>query len=114
MNDVPQGTYLEPRRRPRLRCLALMTTGILAVGVAVAGCGSGSSTPGVPTGSTSTSTAGSSDGNGRDAAELLAYASCVRLHGVPNFPDPNGGGEIPKEGVIRAAGGVSASQPQAA
>jgi len=27
---------------------------------------------------------------------LLAFAHCVRNHGVPNFPDPNSSGQIPK------------------
>ena len=30
------------------------------------------------------------------APGLLAYASCMRSHGVPNFPDPGGKGGIPK------------------
>jgi hypothetical protein len=77
-----------------------MTAALLAVGVAVAGCGGGSSTPGVATLSTSTSTAGSSDGGSTQATGLLAYASCVRSHGVPNFPDPNSTGEIPKKALL--------------
>ncbi|MGH2833583.1 MAG: hypothetical protein ACRDK2_12490 [Solirubrobacteraceae bacterium] len=90
-----------------------MTAGILAVGVAVAGCG-GTAKPGVATLSTSTSTASSPVGGSTQATGLLAYASCMRSHGLPNFPDPNSSGEIPKEGVIRAGGGVSISHMQAA
>jgi hypothetical protein len=28
--------------------------------------------------------------------KALAYSRCMRSHGVPNFPDPNSSGEIPK------------------
>ena len=46
MHYIPQETYTEPRRRPRLRRAAFMTAGILTVGVAVAACGGGPSRPG--------------------------------------------------------------------
>ena len=45
MHYIPQETYNEPRRRPRLRA-ALMTAAILTVGVAVAACGGGPPRPG--------------------------------------------------------------------
>jgi hypothetical protein len=35
--------------------------------------------------------------------EMLAFASCMRSHGVPTFPDPNSQGELTKE-KARAAG----------
>lgn len=44
----------------------------------------------------------------------MAYASCMRSHGVPNFPDPGGKGGIPKAGVIRAERSVSTSKLRAA
>jgi hypothetical protein len=28
------------------------------------------------------------------AKAMLAFAKCIRQHGVPNFPDPNGQGEF--------------------
>jgi len=67
-----------------------LLAGVLAVGVALAACAGTPSTPGASTGS-STPTTG-----------LLAYSSCMRSHGVPNFPDPISTGGIPKEGVISA------------
>ncbi|MGA9876752.1 MAG: hypothetical protein WBQ21_13185 [Solirubrobacteraceae bacterium] len=80
----------------------------------VASCGGGSSTPGVATLSTSTTTASSLAGTSTQGTGLLAYASCMRSHGVPNFPDPNSGGGIDdKRAVIRALRGVSNSQAQA-
>ena len=87
---------------------------VMAVaGPGLAACG-GPSTPGVATGSTtSTNTASSSSAGGSTGATgLLAYSSCVRSHGVPNFPDPTGSGGIPKETAQQL--GVGQSQLQAA
>lgn len=92
-----------------------MTTGaVLAVAIGVAGCGGGSSTHGVATVPTTTSAASSSAGGATHPTGLLAYASCMRSHGVPNFPDPSGSGGIPKEAVISALSGISSSQAAAA
>jgi hypothetical protein len=113
-NCVPHETRLEPRWRPRLRRAALVTAGALAVGVAVTACGSGPSTPGVAAGPTTTATANPSAAASTHPTGLLAYASCMRSHGVANFPDPAGSGGIPKEGVIRAFRAVSNSQAEAA
>jgi hypothetical protein len=33
---------------------------------------------------------------------MLAYARCMRSHGVPTFPDPNSSGQIPKPPVVSA------------
>ncbi|MGO9891865.1 MAG: hypothetical protein ACLP0L_28760 [Solirubrobacteraceae bacterium] len=53
--------------------IALLSTGLLA------GCGGG----GAHASSTSTVMSGA-----------LAYANCMRSHGVPDFPDPNGQGDF--------------------
>jgi hypothetical protein len=42
------------------------------------------------------------------------YSSCMRSHGVPNFPDPGGKGGIPKEAVIQAFSAVSNSEAEKA
>jgi hypothetical protein len=112
-NDVAPDTSLEPRRRPRLRRSALMAAGILAVGIAVAACGGGPSTPGAATSSTTT-TANSSAGGGTDSTGLVAYSSCMRSHGVPDFPDPTSSGGISKQGLISAEGEVSNAHVQTA
>ncbi len=70
-----------------------------ALSLFAAGCGGGGS-PGVAsvassTGSTSTST----------QRGLVAYARCMRAHGVPSFPDPDASGEIPKPAVVAAVKG---------
>ena len=96
-----------------------MTAGaILAVGIAVAGCGGGSSRSGVAHLSTSTSGGSPASGGGSSSPEssastqqkMLAYAQCMRTHGVPNFPDPTGSGAITKEAAIKAFKEVSNSQ----
>jgi hypothetical protein len=116
-NDTPHATHQEPRRRDRLQRAALLTVGFLAVGIAVAACGS-PSTPVVATGSTTTTTsttvASAPAGGGKGAPSLLAYASCMRTHGVPNFPDPGGKGGIPKPALVTALKAVSNSQAQTA
>jgi len=38
----------------------------------------------------------------QSTTQMLAYARCMRSHGVPTFPDPNGSGQIPKTAVVNA------------
>jgi hypothetical protein len=109
MHYIPPGTCpVEPGRRPRLRGAALMMAGILAVGVAVAACSGGPSTPGAATDPPATAVSPSADGS----TGLIAYSTCMRSHGVPNFPDPASSGGIPKETGQQL--GVSDAQLQAA
>jgi hypothetical protein len=42
----------------------------------------------------------------------VAYSRCMRSHGVPHFPDPPSGGEVPKADARQL--GVSSTQLQAA
>jgi hypothetical protein len=93
----------------RLRRAALPAAGILAVGVVLAACG-GPSTPGVATGSTTTSTsAASSSTGGTQGTGLLAYATCMRSHGIANFPEPGGSGGFNKRLIVSALESVSAA-----
>jgi hypothetical protein len=62
----------------------------LALSLALAACGSASG----PSAGTGTG-AGSSPG----ADQFLAFSQCMRSHGVPNFPDPGGGGGIDLSGT---------------
>jgi hypothetical protein len=32
-------------------------------------------------------------------AQELQLAKCIRVHGVPNFPDPTASGAIPQNGI---------------
>jgi hypothetical protein len=84
MNDSP-GRGRDRRRSwrrwaPALAAMALM--GLLATA-----CG-GSSSPAAMGGSTS-----AAGGSARVQA-ALAYAQCMRSHGVPDFPDPDGDGNF--------------------
>jgi hypothetical protein len=112
MQYFAQESFLHRGRRRRSRRATFVTAAILAVGVGIAACGD-PSTAGVATVST-TSAAGPSGGGSTQAAGLLAYATCMRSHGVPDFPDPTGNGGIPKDDVIRAFRAVSNAQAQAA
>jgi hypothetical protein len=63
----------------------------------------------------SPSSTGSSDPPGAGGSappSEVGFASCMRSHGVPNFPDPSGSGALPKTSPQRLK--VSTSQFQAA
>jgi hypothetical protein len=97
-------------RRPRMLTAVIAVS---AVSLLAAGCGGGGS-PGVASlGSSTTpataSTAITATGNG-----ALAYARCIRSHGVPNFPDPVSGGETNKRAVVSALEEVGSTRAQAA
>jgi hypothetical protein len=71
-------------RRRRWRRMA----GFLAIAAGIAllasGCGGGGTSAG----------SGASPSPASTYAKLIAYAQCMRSHGVPNFPDPNSNGEF--------------------
>ncbi len=62
--------------------------------------------------------AGCGGGSSRTAATTarvsgpLALSNCMHSHGVPNFPDPNSSGQIPKRQILAA--GPSSPQFQSA
>jgi hypothetical protein len=85
-----------------------------AFALLAAGCGGGSS-PGVANvASSTTTTVSPSASGGTQATGLVAFASCMRSHGVPNFPDPASNGGIPKQPVVSAFQAVSIAQAKAA
>jgi hypothetical protein len=96
-------------RRARAVIAITATTGLALLATACSTGSGGSPTAG---GSASSSPAVSTGSGG--STGLLAYASCMRSHGVPDFPDPASSGGIPKQGVISAENGVSNSQVDAA
>jgi hypothetical protein len=110
----PEKSELGIRWRRRLRRSAVMAGGILTLGIAAAACGGGPTTPSVATGSTTTTVARHSTSGGTHATGLLAYASCMRSHGVTNFPDPDSTGGIPKPAAASALREVSNSLSEAA
>ena len=79
-----------PRWAATLAVMAL--TGLLATA-----CGGGSSP------------AASVAGGATRAQAALAYARCMRSHGVPNYPDPNPNGGL---GAALAQLGINPNSPQ--
>jgi hypothetical protein len=93
-------------RPPHVIALVVATA---ACSLLAAGCGGGNS-PAVATGSPTTSVSGPSIGASTHATGLVAFASCMRSHGVPSFPDPASSGEISKPAVVSAFQAVSKSR----
>jgi hypothetical protein len=86
------------RKRPsRSIRAAFGAAGISTVLLIIAGCG-GSSTPGVahlsarksdPSGTAESASGGSSPGSDAERQQkIVAFAQCMRTHGVPEFPEP--------------------------
>lgn len=68
---------------------------VAALSLLATGCGSGGSA-GVASVASSTTTATPT------LSGPLAYTHCMRVHGVPSFPEPDSSGGIPKSHVIAA------------
>jgi hypothetical protein len=65
---------------------------LLALSTLAAACGRGPASPGQANGPSSTSTTSGSSSQSSSYKSDLTYATCIRSHGVPNFPDPKPGG----------------------
>lgn len=106
MDHSTRGTR-RPRRAwppPGRTAATVIATAALALLVA---CGGSPST-----GSGGSSNAGGSTSSQSTSSQALAYTHCMRQHGVPNFPDPDSHGVLPKVGPDQV--GVSQSKFQAA
>ena len=79
MNDSPGPG--PGRRWARLRRAALAAAALALIGLLATACGGGSSPAAAGGGSTHVQAA-------------LAYARCMRAHGVPDFPDPDSNGQF--------------------
>jgi hypothetical protein len=95
-------------RRPRRPCppTARTATAVIATAALVllaAACSGGPS---------STGSGGSSAGGSAGSPSAIAYSACMRSQGVPNYPDPDSSGQLPKGDAQQF--GVSTSQYQAA
>jgi hypothetical protein len=101
------GVTRRPRRarlRPARTVAAIIAA--LAPALLAAACGSGSSPSSVGSGGSPAA------GGPAASASAVAYSACIRSHGVPNYPDPNSSGQLPKTDAQHL--GVSTSQYQAA
>jgi hypothetical protein len=92
------------RARARRAGVLAVTAGLVLL---TAACGGSPSSTGSPP---SAGSAGSPNAGGSANSQLLAFARCVRSHGVPDFPDPESNGHFPKgvhlgvsDSVVRAA-----------
>jgi hypothetical protein len=102
---IPDGTArvvgrLRRGRPHRARTAAGIVATALPSVLSLAACGGGHSGPAVASeGSTSAAqpASGSSTSNSSSSPvrQALAFARCMRLHGVSDFPDPNGSGNFP-------------------
>ena len=79
---------------------------VMAVALLAVACSASPSSSGSP------SSAGTGGASSAYVADALAFARCVRVHGVPNFPDPDSTGVFPKS--VLGQLGVSASRLRAA
>jgi hypothetical protein len=103
-----------------MRCRrAIILASVLAASafaLLAAGCGGGGSARVASVASSTTTTQGDSSANSSPASvqgnSALAYSHCMRSNGVPNYPDPNSNGNLPKGSAQTF--GVSTSQYQAA
>ena len=74
----------------------LVGAGVAGLALLAAGCGGSGSARVASVSATSGATTTTQAG-------LVGYASCMRSHGVPTFPDPDSTGGIPKPQVVAAA-----------
>jgi hypothetical protein len=105
MKNSTCGQRRPRRRRPAAAHTVAATIAVAGLALLAAACGgSGQSSAGFRR---SPGGAGSAR-----SPSALAYSACVRAHGVPNYPDPDSSGQLPKTDAQLL--GVSGSQYQAA
>jgi hypothetical protein len=92
----------DAHRRPGAATVAIIAT--VALALLAAACGGSPS----PAGSSGSPAAGGS----ATSPSAVAYSHCIRAHGVLNFPDPSGSGQVPKADPQEL--GVSSSRFQVA
>ena len=102
---APPSEHYPPLSRPSRVGLALVGLASLALMAAACGGGQPSASPTTATAGSGVSNTGTgvvtrpgsgsgsqSSGNRSTGTYTLAFAECMRVHGVPNFPNPNGKG----------------------
>ncbi len=87
MNNRPgRGPGPRPPWPRRARVAAVITV-MAAAALLAAACGGSPS---------STGSGGSPNADGSATSLLIAYTQCMRSHGVPDYPGPTSGGQMPK------------------
>jgi hypothetical protein len=83
------------KRRSRFRRAGTFAISLVGIALLTAACSAAVSGPGVAqVGSTTSTTANASSSGGSATPSLLAFSTCMRSHGEPNFPDPNSQGQL--------------------
>ena len=98
MNDSTRVT-----RRPRPARTAAGVIATVGLALLAAACGGSPGSHVAQLGSTTTKSSTSSPS--ANSQQVLAFSRCVRAHGVPNFPDPNSSGVLPKRQVAQLTAG---------
>ena len=98
MNDSTRVT-----RRPRPARTAAGVIATVGLALLAAACGGSPGSHVAQLGSTTTKSSTSSPS--ANSQQVLAFYRCVRAHGVPNFPDPNSSGVLPKRQVAQLTAG---------
>ena len=84
---MPSTTSTTRERRHRLEYTGVVIAFLTLLALVLAACGS---TP-AATSSTTSSNPSSGSSSGSSQTGAVAFAQCVRSHGVPDFPDPQNG-----------------------
>lgn len=106
-SDTDSTVSLERSRRSSYQRSCGIVALVVATSILLAACG-GPRIPGVANQGSTTTTTAVANGGGTPASDNLAFAQCMRAHGVANYPDPNSSGNIAKESLQQL--GVSASR----
>jgi hypothetical protein len=90
-SELPPSTWRRRLPRDRALLLALALAGGVALSLFASACGSTTGSGVAQIGSTATTSRSESSGTKSPSdgpGALVAFAVCMRRHGVPNFPDP--------------------------
>lgn|SRR5215471_3719802 len=90
-DTAPPGTE---QRSTGIRRASLLVAALAAVTLVVVACGSRSPSPRVAHLGSTTPAASGSSSTGSPTKSAVAYAQCMRSHGVPNWPDPDAQGHF--------------------
>jgi hypothetical protein len=110
MKPIPRPPAARAGRPPTAQTAAAVIATTVLVLLAAA-CGGGSPSP-AGSGGSSDAARSPNAGGSTTSPSAVAYSACMRSHGVPNYPDPESDGGIPKGDAQQF--GVSTSQFQAA
>jgi len=97
MDDNHTGSGHRGGRRARLRRAGLLAAALALLGLLATACGGGSSPA-------------AAGGGGSPVQAALAYARCMRAHGVPDFPDPDSHGQFNVKGHSASSQETAANQ----